>query len=148
MPGPVRSFVLFVAMGGGVTVLSSVLLSLFGLISDVPLQLVAVNAVITILGTLLSTELHRLYTFRSGRRGLRMHAESALTAFGAFAATSFAMVALRAVHPNPSVLLDQGVYLFASAVAGTVRYLVLRLVVFSRTRLGNPDDRDAVVLAA
>ncbi|ROO83766.1 hypothetical protein EDD29_1275 [Actinocorallia herbida] len=147
MPGPVRSFVFFVALGGGVTVLSSVLLSLFGVVSDVPAQLVAVNALITVVGTILSTELHRKITFRSGRRGLRMHAESALTAFGAFAATSVAMIVLRALHPNPSVLLDQSVYLVASAVAGTVRFIVLRIMVFSK-RLGGLDDRDTVALAA
>ncbi|MCD0451051.1 hypothetical protein LO762_17870 [Actinocorallia sp. API 0066] len=151
-PGPVRSFVLFVLMGGGVTVLSAMLLSAYGMVSDVPARLLAVNALITAGGTVLATELHRRVTFRSDRRGFRMHAESALTAFGAFLATSAAMLVLRAFNPDPSVLLDQGVYLAASAVAGGIRFVVLRLVVFS-CRPGSAErrgrgEREAVALAA
>lgn len=144
-PGPISSFVRFVACGGGVTLLSSWALVLL----DATMSLLVANALVTVLGTLLVNELHGRVSFKSERRGWRMHGESTLTALGAYLVTTGAMLLLHRFVAHPSSLLDQGVYIAASGVAGTCRFLVLRLVVFGRRERGIlPGDRDAVVLAA
>ncbi|WP_106398316.1 GtrA family protein [Actinocorallia populi] len=143
-PGPVSSFIRFVLCGGGVTLLSSWALILL----DATMSLVLANALVTALGTLLVNELHGRVSFKSDRRGWRMHGESALTALGAYLVTTGAMLALHHLDTDPAALLEQGVYLVASGVAGTCRFLVLRLVVFGRTDRGRRDGRNTVVLAA
>jgi hypothetical protein len=152
--GWVGSFVRFVVCGGGVSLLSSaVLLAVSG---AVPFALA--NAVVTVASTLLSTELHHRVTFavrgtatgtgaagtdaagvgaagragRAGWAGWRIHAKSALTLVVAYLFTTVAVLALGAVHPHAGPLLTQAVYLSASGLAGTGRFLVLRLVVFAR----------------
>lgn len=129
--GPVAAFVRFVVCGGGVSVLSSAALLLAG--GRVPFA--AANAVVTVVSTLLATELHHRFTFGTrgaGPAGPRVHAKSALTLLVAYLFTTAAVLLLDAVHPHPSPLLAQAVYLAASGVAGTGRFLVLRLVVFAR----------------
>lgn len=140
-PGPISSFVRFVVCGGGVTLLSSGVLVLL----SPSMNLVVANALVTVLGTLLATELHGRVSFKSERRGWRMHGESALTALAAYLVTTVAMLTLHQIVAHPDVLLDQGVYLVASGVAGTGRFLTLRLIVFARR--ARPDVRD-VALAA
>jgi hypothetical protein len=90
------------------------------------------NAVITVASTLLCTELHALFTFGTGRRaGWRRHLQSAGSATAAYGVTCAAMFGLYALQSSPGLLTQQAVYLGAAALAGTGRFLVLRLFVFA-----------------
>ncbi|MEE4545221.1 hypothetical protein V2S66_25035 [Streptomyces sp. V4-01] len=154
--GVVAAFVRFVVCGGGVSVLSSALL--LAVTGRVPFALA--NAVVTVASTLLATELHHRFTFAArgeggirgaGLAGWRIHAKSALTLVVAYLFTTVAVLALGAVHPHAGPLLTQAVYLAASGVAGTGRFLVLRLVVFARRPAlpaASPLDRGRVAVAA
>lgn len=129
--GAVSAFARFVVCGGGISLLSSAALLAVG--HRVPFAVA--NAVITVVGTLLATELHHRFTFGSsgaGWAGWRIHAKSALTLAAAYLVTTAAVLALDAVHPHPGPLLAQAVYLAAAGLAGIGRFLVLRLVVFAR----------------
>ena len=137
-PGPLASFVRFVVCGGGVGVLSSFAVPLVAM--TVPWAVA--NAVITVVSTLLCTELHALFTFGTGRRaGLRRHLQSSGSAVAAYAVTSAAMFLLHTVQSAPTMLTEQAVYLSASALAGTGRFLVLRLFVFTTARKPHPAIR-------
>lgn len=141
--GPVAAFVRFVVCGGGVSLLSSGVLLLVA--GRVPFAVA--NAVVTVVSTLLATELHHRFTFGTGgagSAGWRIHAKSALTLAAGYLFTTAAVLALGALHPHPSPLLTQAVYLAASALAGTGRFLVLRLVVFAR-RPARPHYRHRVL---
>lgn len=127
-PGPLASFVRFVAFGGGTGVLSSLAVPLLAALMPWALS----NALITIASTILCTELHARYTFRTGSRADRRHHwQSAGSAAAAYAATSLAVFALHAVQAAPSRLTEQLVYLCASGLAGTGRFALLRLFVFA-----------------
>ncbi|WP_413758481.1 GtrA family protein [Streptomyces sp. MMBL 11-3] len=129
-PGPFASFVRFVVCGGGVGVLSSGAVAL--LAGSVPF--VVANAVVTVVSTLLCTELHALFTFGTGgRAGWRRHWQSAGSAAVAYAATSLAVLALHELQTTPSALTGQVVYLGASGAAGVGRFLALRWLVFAPT---------------
>ncbi|MGW2885545.1 GtrA family protein [Streptomyces griseoruber] len=122
------SFIRFVAFGGGTGVLCS--LAVPTLATLMPWTLA--NALITIASTLLCTELHARYTFRTGgRAGWRRHWQSAGSAAAAYAATSIAVLTLHAIEASPGLLTEQLVYLSASALAGIGRFLILRLMVFT-----------------
>ena len=96
---------------------------------------VLANAVITVVSTLLATELHARFTFGAGGRATwRQHAQSAGSAAAAYAVTSVAMLVLQQLVAAPGAVLEQVVYLSASALAGVARFAVLRLVVFARNR--------------
>ncbi|MCL2553745.1 MAG: GtrA family protein [Actinomycetia bacterium] len=129
-----NAFARFVLCGGGVSLLSSA--ALLGIGTRIPFAVA--NAVITVIGTLLATELHHRFTFgtaragRAGWAGWRIHAKSALTLAAAYLVTTAAVLVLDAVHPHPGPLLAQAVYLAAAGLAGIGRFLVLRLVVFAR----------------
>ncbi len=126
-PGAFVSFVRFVVCGGGVGVLSS---GAVVLLAGVMPWGVA-NAVITVVSTVLCTELHALFTFGTGKRaGWRRHWQSAGSAAAAYAVTSLAVLVLHLVQSSPGVLTEQIVYLGASGLAGVGRFLVLRLFVF------------------
>ncbi|MGN9814646.1 hypothetical protein ACTMUQ_04780 [Streptomyces sp. SD11] len=126
-PGAFVSFVRFVVCGGGVGVLSS---GAVVLLAGVMPWGVA-NAVITVVSTVLCTELHALFTFGTGKRaGWRRHWQSAGSATAAYAVTSLAVLVLHLVQSSPGVLTEQIVYLGASGLAGVGRFLVLRLFVF------------------
>ncbi|MEV0222988.1 GtrA family protein [Streptomyces sp. NPDC050704] len=129
--GPLASFVRFVVCGGGIGVLSSgAVVALAGV-----LPWVVANAVITVVSTVLCTELHARFTFGTGRRaGWRQHWQSAGSATGAYAVTSAAVLVLHLVRSSPGVLTEQVVYLGAAGVAGIGRFLVLRLFVFAGER--------------
>lgn len=130
-PGPLASFVRFVVCGGGVGVLSSFAVPMVAM----TMPWVVANAVITVVSTLLCTELHALFTFGTGRRaGLRGHFQSSGSAAAAYATTSAAMFLLHTIQSAPTMLTEQTVYLTASALAGIGRFLVLRLFVFTTTR--------------
>nr|WP_230195176.1 GtrA family protein [Streptomyces coriariae] len=122
------SFARFVVLGGGTGVLSSLAVPLLAVLMPWTLS----NALITLASTVLCTELHARYTFRTGRRaGLRRHWQSAGSAAAAYAATSVAVFALHAIQPTPGMLTEQLVYLSASGLAGTGRFVILRLFVFA-----------------
>jgi putative flippase GtrA len=130
-PGTFTAFARFVLFGGGVGLASS--FALAALASWIYWGLA--NALITVVSTLLATELHARFTFGAGGRATRrQHAQSAGSAAAAYAVTSVAMLVLHQLVAAPGVVLEQVVYLSASALAGIARFAVLRLVVFARGR--------------
>ncbi|MGA4967079.1 GtrA family protein [Streptomyces pseudogriseolus] len=127
-PGPVTSFVRFVLSGGGVGVLSSFAVPLLAVMMPWAVS----NAIVTIVSTLLCTELHARFTFAKGRgAGWREHWQSAGSATAAFLATGIAVHVLHLVQPSAGLPTEQLVYLGASGLAGAGRFLVLRLYVFA-----------------
>ncbi len=138
-PGALTAFARFVLCGGGVGLASS--FAVVGLAAWIPWALA--NAVITVVSTLLATELHARFTFGAGGRATwRQHAQSAGSAAAAYAVTCAAMLALYELVAAPGAVLEQAVYLSASALAGVARFAVLRLVVFARNhaRTAVPDS--------
>ncbi|WP_394425836.1 GtrA family protein [Streptomyces sp. SGAir0957] len=133
-PGAIASFVRFVGLGGGVGVLAGLAVPVVAEGAAVPWAVA--NAVVTVVSTLICTELHARFTFAKGRRAsLREHWQSAGSASAAYLATSLAVLLLHLVHPSPGALTEQAVYLGASGLAGAGRFLTLRLYVFAtRTR--------------
>lgn len=122
---PIAVFARFVLCGGGVGIASSAAVPL--LAAQLPWAIA--NALVTVAGTLLGTELHARFTFGTDHRcGIRRHLQSAGTAVAAYAATTAAVLA---IQPLPGSLREQVVYLMASALAGTGRFVVLRLFVFA-----------------
>ncbi|MFD8818250.1 GtrA family protein [Streptomyces sp. NPDC059627] len=133
-PGPLASFVRFVACGGGVGLASGPAVTLLAL----SMPWAVANALVTVASTLLCTELHARFTFGTGRRaGWRQHWQSAGSATAAYALTSAAVLVLHTVRPSSGVMWEQAVYLGASGLAGIGRFVVLRLWVFAeRKRAG------------
>ncbi|MFI1828140.1 hypothetical protein ACH41E_17075 [Streptomyces sp. NPDC020412] len=130
-PGAVSAFARFVLCGGGVGLASS--FAVAALAAWLPWALA--NALVTVAGTLLATELHARFTFGAGGRATwRQHAQSAGSAAAAYAVTCVAMFLLQQLVATPGAVLEQVVYLSASALAGIGRFAVLRLVVFARGR--------------
>ncbi|MET7356065.1 hypothetical protein [Streptomyces mirabilis] len=130
-PGTFTAFARFVLFGGGVGLASS--FAVAALASWMYWGLA--NALITVVSTLLATELHARFAFGAGGRATRrQHAQSAGSAAAAYAVTSVAMLVLQQLVAAPGVVLEQVVYLSASALAGIARFAVLRLVVFARSR--------------
>ncbi|WNI21231.1 hypothetical protein [Streptomyces sp. ITFR-16] len=122
----VAAFTRFVVCGGGVGLASSgVLVLLHG-----RMPLVLANALVTVVSTVIATELHSRVSFRSGRRGWGVHLQSGLTVAVSYAFTTGALFCLYALRPDASALVQQGVYLSASALAGIGRFALLRMVVF------------------
>lgn len=124
---PIATFARFVVCGGGVTLLGSAMLMAIG---D-RMNLAIANALVTIVTTLIATELHGRFSFQSEKKGLAVHAQSALTIFVAYLFTTGAMMTLKSIDPNASVVLEQAVYLTASGIAGLARFLVMRLFIFA-----------------
>ncbi|MEV7739186.1 hypothetical protein AB0O75_45400 [Streptomyces sp. NPDC088921] len=129
-PPAFTAFARFVLFGGGVGIASS--FAVAALASWMPWVLA--NALITVVATLLATELHARFTFGGGHATLRQHAQSAGSAAVAYAVTCVAMLVLQQMVAAPGAVLEQVVYLSASALAGVARFMVLRLVVFARNR--------------
>ncbi|WP_254647796.1 GtrA family protein [Streptomyces sp. GbtcB6] len=128
VPGPTTAFARFVLYGGGVGVASSAAVSLCAAL----MPWTVANALMTAASTALCTELHARFTFGAGRRaGWRRHWQSAGSAAAAYAITCAAMAVLHMVRPSPGILSEQIVYLSATGLAGTGRFLVLRLFVFA-----------------
>ncbi|MFE2937623.1 hypothetical protein ACFXKG_00880 [Streptomyces sp. NPDC059255] len=131
LPGPLASFARFVVFGGSVGVASS---SAVVLLAGLMPWTVA-NALITVASTVLCTELHARFTFGARQRaGWRQHWQSAGSAAAAYVVTTVAVVILYVVRPAAGTLSEQAVYLCASGLAGTGRFLVLRLYVFATGR--------------
>ncbi|WP_406349012.1 hypothetical protein OHB10_22800 [Streptomyces sp. NBC_01597] len=138
-PGPVASFARFVIFGGGVGVLSSFAIPL--LVTIMPWAVS--NAIITAASTVPCTELHARYTFGRGRgAGWREHWQSAGSATAAYAVTGVAVFVLHLVQASPGRPTEQIVYLGASGLAGTGRFVILRLYVFAtgRARTARPPE--------
>ncbi|MCX4853590.1 hypothetical protein OG426_00870 [Streptomyces canus] len=130
-PAAFTTFARFVLFGSGVGIASS--FAVVALDSWIPWVLA--NALITVVSTLLATELHARFTFGAGgRASWRQHAQSAGSAAAAYAVTCVAMLVLQQLVAAPGAVLEQVVYLSASALAGGARFAVLRLVVFTRNR--------------
>ncbi len=98
----------------------------------------AANALTTLASTVIATELHARVSFGHGRPGLTGHLKSTATIAAGWLVTSAAAGALAALRPGAGFVLHQTVYLSATALVGTGRYLVLRLTVFTE---GTPQRR-------
>lgn len=130
-PGAFTAFARFVLCGGGVGIASS--FAVTALASRIPWVLA--NALITVVSTLLATELHARFTFGAGGRATwRQHVQSAGSAAAAYAVTCVAMLVLQQLVATPGAALEQVVYLSASALTGAARFAVLRLAVFAQHR--------------
>jgi putative flippase GtrA len=130
------SFARFVLFGGGVGLASSAVVPVVATL----MPWVAANALITVASTLVGTELHARFTFGAGRRAQwHQHLQSAGSATAAYLVTSAAILVLHAVQPSASMRWEQAVYLSASGLAGTGRFLVLRLYVFAAGRTPGAD---------
>ncbi|WP_318210949.1 MULTISPECIES: hypothetical protein [unclassified Streptomyces] len=126
--------------GGGVGLASSAAVAL--LAAHLPFALA--NALVTVVSTVLATELHARFTFTAELRPaagrgllrctLRHHLQSAGTAAAAFSVTTLAMLVLHAFESTPGLAVEQTVYLSASGLAGVGRFLALRLYVFATAR--------------
>ncbi|MFF3784766.1 GtrA family protein [Streptomyces sp. NPDC001933] len=127
------AFARFVVCGGGVGLASSAAVVLL----SARMPMAVANALVTVVSTVVATELHRRISFRSERGGWGVHLRSGATVAVSYAFTTGALLCLFAVQPAPSPLLAQSVYLSASALAGVGRFVLLRVVVFgNRTRRG------------
>ncbi|MFF8378193.1 GtrA family protein [Streptomyces sp. NPDC015661] len=130
-PGALTAFARFVLCGGGVGLAAG--FAVAALAQWMPWALA--NALVTVVSTLLATELHARFTFGAGGRATwRQHAQSAGSAAAGYGVTCLAMLALHLLVAAPGTLLEQAVYLSASALTGVARFAVLRLVVFARNR--------------
>jgi hypothetical protein len=79
--------------------------------------------------------------------GLAGHLKSAATMALGWLITSAAVGSLDALRPGAGLVLQQTVYLSATALVGIGRYLVLRLVVFAQ-RAPQPPTGGGVTLRA
>lgn len=121
------AFCRFAGLGSGVTLAASAAL----VVLSQWMPWMAANALTTVISTVLATELHARVSFGHGRPGLAGHLKSAATMVLGWLATSGAVAALAALRPGTGVVLQQTVYLSATALVGVGRYLLLRLAVFA-----------------
>ncbi|MER5359665.1 hypothetical protein [Streptomyces sp. NPDC002785] len=144
----VATFVRFVVCGGGVGLASSGALVL---LSD-RIPIAVANALVTVVSTVIATELHGRVSFQSERKGWGVHLQSGVTVAVSYAFTTGALLCLYAFRSEPSALVEQTVYLSASALAGIGRFALLRVVVFGdRKQTTSRDDslsKAAVAMAA
>jgi putative flippase GtrA len=129
----------FAALGSGVTLAASA--ALVVLSQWIPWA--AANALTTVASSVVATELHARVSFGHGRPGLAGHLKSGATIAAGWLATSAAVAALTALRPDAGLVLQQTVYLTATALVGLGRYLVLRLAVFT-PRAPRPGPRTDV----
>lgn len=92
------------------------------------------NAAAMVVSTVVSTEWHRRWTFRSDRGGLRTHLQAGLVTTVTYAMTSSALVLLEAVSPGAEEGAQVAAIVTASAVAGLLRFVALRVWVFARSQ--------------
>lgn len=121
-------FIRFAGLGCGVTLAASAALVLLS--QWIPWM--AANVLTTVVSTVAATELHARVSFGHGRPGLDGHLKSAATMAAGWLVTSAAVGALAALRPGAGLVLQQTVYLSATALVGLGRYLVLRLSVFAQ----------------
>ncbi|WP_426503638.1 GtrA family protein [Dactylosporangium sp. McL0621] len=128
---PFASFAKFVLIGGGVGLASSAAVPLTATL----MPWVTANALITVVSTLLGTELHARFTFGARRRAQwHQHLQAAGSAAAAYMLTSAVILVLHAVQPSVGMCWEQAAYLSASGLAGAGRFLMLRLYVFRAQR--------------
>jgi putative flippase GtrA len=120
-------FVRFVGLGSGVTLAASAVLVLL----SQWMPWMAANVLTTVASGVAATELHARVSFGHGRPGLAGHMKSAATMGIGWLVTSAAVGALSVLRPGAGLVLQQSVYLSATALVGIGRYLVLRLSVFA-----------------
>ncbi|MFI8895616.1 hypothetical protein [Streptomyces paradoxus] len=133
------SFIRFAGLGCGVTLAASAALVLLS--QWIPW--LAANVLTTVVSTVAATELHARVSFGHGRPGLAGHLKSAATMAAGWLVTSAAVGALAALRPGAGLVLQQTVYLSATALVGIGRYFVLRLSVFAQ-RAPQPGTGDGV----
>ncbi|MFF7249109.1 hypothetical protein ACFZBU_34970 [Embleya sp. NPDC008237] len=143
-PGTVASFARFVVFGGGTGLASSA--ALVALSGHLPIAVA--NAVITVAGTILATELHSRFAFRAGRADFKAHFQAGGSAAVAYLFTTAAVLGLHAVQTAPSIMVEQGTYLTASGIAGLARFAFLRLAVFAGPKTKTGSTATATVTAA
>ncbi|MEU7867389.1 GtrA family protein [Dactylosporangium sp. NPDC049140] len=130
-PATRSPFAKFVLIGGGVGLASSAAVPLTATL----MPWVTANALITVVSTLLGTELHARFTFGARRRAQwHQHLQSAGSAAAAYMITSAVILVLHAVQPSVGMCWEQAAYLSASGLAGAGRFLMLRLYVFRAQR--------------
>jgi putative flippase GtrA len=137
------AFIRFAGLGSGVTLAASAALVLLS--QWIPWM--AANVLTTVVSTVAATELHARVSFGHGRPGLTGHLKSAATMAAGWLVTSAAVCALAALRPGAGLVLQQTVYLSATALVGIGRYLVLRLSVFAQ-RAPQPETNDGVRLTS
>ncbi|WUD77067.1 hypothetical protein OG937_37875 [Streptomyces sp. NBC_00510] len=137
------AFVRFAGLGCGVTLAASAALVLLS--QWIPWM--AANVLTTVASTVVATELHARVSFGHGRPGLAGHLKSAATVVVGWLVTSAAVGALAALRPGAGLVLQQTVYLSATALVGIGRYRVLQLSVFA-TRVPRPRTGGGVRLRA
>ncbi|MDX2703354.1 hypothetical protein PV350_10845 [Streptomyces sp. PA03-6a] len=137
------AFVRFAGLGCGVTLAASAALVLLS--QWIPWM--AANVLTTLASTVVATELHARVSFGQGRPGLAGHVKSAATVAAGWLVTSAAVGALTALRPGAGLVLQQTVYLSATALVGIARYRVLRLSVFAE-RVPRPRTAGGVGLRA
>ncbi len=121
------AFMRFAGLGSGITLAASAGLILLS--QWIPWMVA--NVVTTVVSTVAATELHARVSFGHGRPGLAGHLKSAATIAVGWLVTSAAIGALAELRPGAGLVLQQTVYLSATALVGIGRYLVLRLAVFA-----------------
>jgi putative flippase GtrA len=132
---PFAAFARFVLIGGGTGLASGAAVPLAATL----MPWVTANALITVLSTLLGTELHARFTFGARRRAhWHEHLQSAGSATAAYLVTSAAVLVLHVVQPAAGAGREQAVYLAASGLAGAGRFLLLRLLFLRAQRTGRP----------
>ncbi|MFD9820073.1 hypothetical protein [Streptomyces violascens] len=126
----------FAGLGSGVILAASVVLVLL----ERWIPWMAANTLTTVVSTVVATELHARVSFGHGRPGWTGHLKSAVTMALGWLVTSAAVGSLAALRPGAGLVLQQTVYLSATALVGIGRYLVLRMAVFAerdpRPRIG------------
>jgi len=126
-----------VTVGSATTALTALLFVAL----DASLPVVAANIASMAVGTIAANEMHARWTFRSPKRGLRMHTEAGFTTLVTWILSSGALLTLERLDPDAGSLVKIAVQVGATAVAGTVRYLVLLVWVFAVHR-HYPDAHD------
>jgi putative flippase GtrA len=106
------------------------------LLAEEFMPMLAANLVAMVLSTIVSTEWHRAWTFRSDRRGVRTQLQALLVTTVTYGMTSLALLALERWSPDADELAQVAAIVGATTVAGLVRYATLRVWVFARPRTG------------
>ena len=141
------AFGLFAGLGCGVTLVASGVLVL--LAQWMPW--VVANALTTVANAVAATELQARVSLGGGRPGLAGHLKSAGTIVLGWMITSTAVGTLAALRPDSGLVVQETVYLSATALVGIIRYLVLSRAVTGDARgarFSGPDRRERPIAAA
>jgi putative flippase GtrA len=121
------ALVRFASVGTATTVLYAVLYLLA--VEVLPPHLA--NLASMVVTTVVSTEWHRGWTFRSPNSGLRTHLRAGLVTTVTYGMTSAGLLILTALRPEAEEVAQVAVLVVATTVAGLIRFAVLRLWVFA-----------------